>query len=73
MKSLREEIRTAEYERAAAAEREPREVEADTDEIAREAEVAREMAIREAASAPVRILSSTIRRGSDGARCRQWR
>ncbi len=45
VKSLREEIRTAEFERAAAAERE-NEVETDTDEIAREAEVAREMAIR---------------------------
>lgn len=42
VKSLREEIRTAAYEREAA-------VEAENDPVTREAEVAREMAIREAA------------------------
>ena len=55
VKSLREEIRTAEYERAAASEREAardcREsaMDNESDPSAREAEVAREMAIREAA------------------------
>ncbi len=46
VKSLREEIRTAEYERATACEREEA---SESDPVAREAEVAREMAIREAA------------------------
>jgi hypothetical protein len=46
VKSLREEIRTAEYERATASEREEA---SESDPVAREAEVAREMAIREAA------------------------
>ena len=41
VKALREEVRTAAYERAA--------YQADTDEISREAETARELAIREAA------------------------
>ena len=52
VKSLREEIRTAEYERAAASERQAaREsaIDNESDPVAREAEVAREMAIREAA------------------------
>jgi hypothetical protein len=48
VKSLREEIRTAEYERAAASDREAG-LDNDSDPITREAEVAREMAIREAA------------------------
>ncbi len=48
VKSLREEIRTAEYERAAAGEREAA-LDNESDPVAREAEVAREMAIREAA------------------------
>jgi len=48
VKALREEIRTAEYDRAAANEREAG-LESDSDEVTREAEVAREMAIREAA------------------------
>ena len=45
VKALREEIRTAEYDRAAANQAEAE----DADPVAREAEVAREMAIREAA------------------------
>jgi hypothetical protein len=45
VKSLREEIRTSEYDRAAANQAEAE----DADPVAREAEVAREMAIREAA------------------------
>jgi hypothetical protein len=56
VKSLREEIRTAEYERAAASEREAARESAresamdnESDPVAREAEMAREMAIREAA------------------------
>ena len=48
VKSLREEIRTAEYERTAAFEREAG-LDRDTNDVTREAEVAREMAIREAA------------------------
>jgi len=56
VKSLREEIRTAEYERAAESEREAARESAresamdnESDPVAREAEMAREMAIREAA------------------------
>ncbi len=49
VKSLREEIRTAEYERAAVANEREAAIDSEADPVAREAEVAREMAIREAA------------------------
>jgi hypothetical protein len=48
VKSLREEIRTAEYERSSLAQHEA-DLDGDNNEISREAEAAREMAIREAA------------------------